>query len=54
VIEESLRSTLQEESRGSRAEPLQTHVVHGHGLQPGLSWDDWNGLRSLAYEEHGA
>jgi hypothetical protein len=53
VIEESLRRTLQEESAARRPGNLQTHVFRGRGLQPGISWDDWNTLRSLAYEDHG-
>jgi hypothetical protein len=53
IIEEALRRSLQEESRARRPERLQPHVFRGRGLQPGLSWDDWNALRSLAYEEHG-
>lgn len=53
IVEESLRRTLEEESRARRPQPLKTHVFRGHGLQKGLSWDDWNALRSLAYEEHG-
>jgi len=53
VIEESLRRTLQEESNVQRAEPFRTHTFRGRGLQKGLSWDDWNALRSLAYEERG-
>jgi hypothetical protein len=53
VIEEALRRALEAEARGRSAQPLQTHTVRGRGLQPGLSWDDWNALRSLAYEERG-
>jgi hypothetical protein len=53
IVEEALRRTLQEESAIRRPERLQTHVFRGRGLQPGLSWDDWNALRSLAYEDHG-
>jgi hypothetical protein len=53
VIEEALRRTFEEESRARRPQRLQTHVYRGNGLQPGLSWDDWNALRSLAYEDHG-
>ncbi len=53
VIEEALRRSLGEESRARRPPRLRTHTFGGRGLQPGLSWDDWNTLRSLAYEERG-
>jgi hypothetical protein len=54
VIEEALRSALERETRGRRPPPpLRTHTFRGRGLQPGLSWDDWNTLRALAYEERG-
>jgi Arc/MetJ family transcription regulator len=53
LVEEALRRTLKEEAGGRAVEPLRTHTFRGRGLQPGLSWDDWNALRSLAYEERG-
>jgi hypothetical protein len=53
IMEEALRRTLNEESRAPAPEPLRTHTFRGRGLQAGLSWDDWNTLRSLAYEERG-
>jgi hypothetical protein len=53
IIEQGLRSML-EADRGVRKRPrLQTHTFRGRGLQPGLSWDDWDTLRSLAYEGRG-
>jgi hypothetical protein len=53
VIEEALRRVLQEGARSPRPQTLRTHTFRGRGLQPGLSWDDWNRLRVFAYEEHG-
>jgi hypothetical protein len=53
IIEEALRAALEREARARRPEPLRTHTVGGRGLQPGLSWNDWNTLRALAYEERG-
>jgi hypothetical protein len=53
LIEEALRRTLQETETAAQAVPLRTHTFRGRGLQPGLSWDDWNALRSFAYEERG-
>jgi hypothetical protein len=53
VIEEALRSLLQAENGARKPPRLQTHTFRGRGLQPGLSWDDWNTLRSFAYEERG-
>lgn len=52
VIEDALRTTLREgEARPPSA--LSTHTFRGRGLQAGLSWDDWNALRDLAYEGRG-
>jgi hypothetical protein len=53
VIEEALRRTLDEEARVHPPVPLRTHTFRGRGLQAGLSWNDWNALRSFAYEERG-
>jgi hypothetical protein len=53
VLEDALRRTFQAESRASKPPRLRTHTFRGRGLQPGLSWDDWNALRSLAYEDRG-
>ncbi len=52
VIEEALRDALAK-SLESPPPPLETHVVHGRGLQPGLSWDDFGTIRDLAYEGRG-
>jgi len=53
VIEDALRQALDAAARASAPQPLRTHTFRGRGLQPGLSWDDWNALRSFAYEERG-
>jgi hypothetical protein len=54
VIEDALREELRKGAR-SRPQPrLVTHSVRGRGLRPGLSWDDWQTMRDLAYEGRGA
>lgn len=53
VIEEALRQNLQAEVGKRSPQSLRTHTFRGQGLQPGLSWDDWNSLRAFAYEERG-
>ncbi len=53
IIEEALRDTLAREAGAETAVELRTHVVHGRGLQRGLSWDDFAALRDLAYEGRG-
>jgi hypothetical protein len=53
VVEEALRNALEQDARERRPKPLRTHTFRGRGLQRGLSWDDWNTLRALAYEERG-
>jgi hypothetical protein len=51
VVEEALRQALQAETGRRIPQRLQTHTFGGRGLQPGLSWDVWNALRSFAYED---
>ena len=53
VIEDALRRTLEAECRAPARQRLRTHTFRGRGLKAGLSWDDWNALRSFAYEERG-
>jgi hypothetical protein len=53
VVEDALRQALEAESRARSPRRLKTHTFRGRGLQAGLSWDDWNALRSFAYEERG-
>ena len=54
VIEDALREELRRQERPQARARLVTHAVRGRGLQPGLSWDDWQSLRDLAYEGRGA
>jgi len=54
VIEDALREELRKGGRSRPRPRLVTHSVRGRGLQPGLSWDDWQTLRDLAYEGRGA
>jgi hypothetical protein len=53
VIEEALRDALGRGDRPAGAFQLRTHVVGGNGLQPGLSWGEWDTMRALAYEGRG-
>lgn len=54
ILEDALREELQRDARRSEPPSLVTHAVRGRGLQRGLSWDDWQALRGLAYQGHGA
>jgi hypothetical protein len=53
VIENAVRAALEQEEGRRGAAPVRTHAVDGRGLQPGLSWNDWGTIRSLAYEGRG-
>lgn len=53
VVEEALRVALDADEKRARSAPIQTRTFGGRGLQSGLSWGDWSGLRALAYEGHG-
>jgi len=53
VIEEALRNALEAELSPQRPFRLRTHTFKGKGLQPGLSWGDWEAIRTLAYEGRG-
>lgn len=53
VVESALRDRLEKSEGGPEPAPLETHTFKGRGLQPGLSWDDWEAIRSLAYEGQG-
>ena len=53
VVEDALREELRRDTAPPRTR-LVTHTFRGQGLQPGLSWDDWDTLRDLAYEGRGA
>jgi hypothetical protein len=52
VIEDALRDAVAKSKVEPTAE-LHTHVVTGRGLQPGVSWEDFGTMRSLAYEGRG-
>lgn len=54
VIEDALREELRRDAQPRSQPRLITHSVRGRGLQPGLSWDDLQTLRDLAYEGRGA
>lgn len=53
IIEGALRDALAKVPAEPVA-PIKTHVVHGAGLQPGLSWDDFGAITDVAYEGRGA
>lgn len=54
IVEEALREALRRQATPPPPVDLVTHTFRGRGLQRGLSWDDWNALRDLAYEDRGA
>ena len=53
LIEAALRDALDRHERQPPAIPLETPTFGGNGLQPGVTWDDWAGIRSAAYEGRG-
>jgi hypothetical protein len=53
IIEDGLRVVLEAERARREVEPIRTHTFGGHGLQPGLTWDDWDDIRSRSYEGRG-
>jgi hypothetical protein len=53
IVEAALRDALARQERRHRRFRLDTHRFEGNGLQAGLSWDDWNAVRSMAYEGRG-
>jgi hypothetical protein len=53
VIEEALRRALDQEERAETPPEIRTHVFGGRGLQAGIDWGDWDGIRARAYEGRG-
>jgi hypothetical protein len=53
LIEEGLRIVLSQRRQG-RAFRLRKASVAGKGAQAGVREGNWDQLRALAYEEHGA
>jgi len=53
LIEEGLRHSLERAGARDGGKALETHVVHGHGLQAGRSWDDLGHLVESTYEGRG-
>lgn len=53
VIEDALRAELAAAETGAGGTSVRTHTFGGRGLRPGLAWDDWATIRSLAYEGRG-
>ena len=53
VFEDTLRRELEAANSRPRLGPVRTHTFGGKGLQPGLSWADWDTLRGMAYEGRG-
>jgi len=53
LIEAALRDALDRHEREPPPAPLETPTFGGKGLQPGVTWDDWAGMRSAAYEGRG-
>jgi Arc/MetJ family transcription regulator len=53
LVEEALRTLV----ANARTQPdfrLRDASFSGDGLQPNVEIDNWDQIRSLAYEEHGA
>lgn len=53
IVEAALRDALAKQEGRRRKYRLDTHTFEGNGLQSGLSWDDWNTIRSMTYEGRG-
>jgi hypothetical protein len=53
VVESALRDALEAENHPRKPCRVETHVVEGKGLQPGLDWDDWSRILELCYEGRG-
>ena len=53
IVESALRDTLAKRECRRRKFRLDTHTFKGNGMQAGLSWDDWNVIRSMDYEGRG-
>jgi hypothetical protein len=53
IVEGALRDRLERSEDSEASATLQTHTFQGRGLQPGLSWDDWDSIRALGYEGRG-
>jgi hypothetical protein len=53
VVEGALRDALARQEQLEPVTPLATPTFKGKGLQPGVSWDDWAGMRASAYEGRG-
>lgn len=53
VIEDAVRAALEAEERQRPVVPILTHTFGGRGLQPGLTWSDWETIRSMGYQGRG-
>lgn len=53
LIIEGLRRSIADRRRTSDFK-LRNASVAGEGLQPGIDDTDWNRIRAMAYEGHGA
>ena len=54
LIEEGLRKVLEDRKRGARPFRLRQVTFRGKGLQPGVDEGNWEQIRDLLYEGHGA
>jgi hypothetical protein len=52
LVEQGLRKIVAER-KGTRPFRLRQVTFKGQGLVPGLSWDDWDKIRDIAYEGRG-
>lgn len=53
ILEEALRKEVAAQLKPARAWQLKTHTVGGNGLQPGLTWGDWDAIRRAIYDGRG-
>ena len=53
VVEAAVRDALARQDRRRRRVEVDAPTFEGNGLMPGVSWDDWAGIRSAAYEGRG-
>lgn len=53
LVEEALRAALEQPLTARRAKPFKMATFKGNGLQPGLTWGDWESWRGISYDGRG-
>jgi hypothetical protein len=54
LVEDGLRKTLAERASRRTGFKLKDGSVRGNGTQPGIDLSNWDQIRDLIYEGHGA